>query len=303
MQADRPGISFEKAVALVQAQFDPAATVTHNEVIVDRLGHSRQFDVVIRGKFAGQELLGVIECKDYRKKVGSPEIDAFVTKSADANANLRLFISRRGFSKPALEKCAHYGIQALSLLGQNTPKLKLFLGTRWLAERISWGRVSVTLRFVNEPATPVSFRADTITIGGKRILDWFTNYLVRHEEEFKGFGWIVGIGVEFSKPQMVEVEPGVTHLCRAIEFGAERLCEKFERVVAVSGTGFYDWNSKMARFPPGTTIETEPVCMDFTQWTPVTDGRDIPPGFMNIEMVTRSIQFEDIPDAIDLESI
>ena len=54
MQTERPGISFEKAVALVQAQFDPAANVTHNEVIVDRLGHSRQFDVVIRGAFAGQ---------------------------------------------------------------------------------------------------------------------------------------------------------------------------------------------------------------------------------------------------------
>lgn len=181
MKTERPGISFEKAVALVQAQIDPAATVTHNEVIVDRLGHARQFDVVIRGSFAGQALLGVIECKDLKRKVGSQEIDAFVTKSQDVNANIRLFMSRRGFTRPALEKCAHYGIQPLSLLGHNTPDLKIFLGTRWEAHQVRWGQMAVTLRFVDEPLTPICFDAEALTIAGKKVLDWFTNYLLTLE--------------------------------------------------------------------------------------------------------------------------
>ncbi len=303
MPTERLGIQFEKAVTLVQAQFDPVAKVTHNEVIVDRLGHSRQFDVVIRGSFAGQALLGVIECKDLRRKVGSPDIDAFVTKSQDVNANVRLFMSRRGFSKPALEKCAHYGIQPLSLLGHDTPKLKVFLGTRWEADLIRWGRVSVTLRFVHEPEALVTFNADALTIGGKRVLDWFTNYLLAHEDEVTEFGWVVGIGVEFSTPQTVQLEAGVTHSCRAIEFHAERVCDKFERVVAVSGTGFYDWNTKKATFPPGATISTEPVPMDFTKWTPATEGAKPPPGFMNVHMITHAVQFEHITDAIDLEAL
>lgn len=301
MTTERRGIPFERAVAAVQAQFDPAATVTHDELLVDRLGHSRQFDVVIRGSFAGQTLLGVIECKDLQRKVGSPEIDAFVTKSQDVNANVRLFMSRRGFSKPALEKCAHYGIQPLSLLGHDTSNLKVFLGTRWEADLIRWGRVSVTLRFVRDPETPVTFKAETLTIGGKRILDWFTNYLLTKEDEITEFGWVVGIGVEFSTPQTVQLEPDVTHLCTAIEFFAERVCDKFERVVAISGTGFYDWNKRKASFPPGSKIGTEPVPMDFTKWTPATGGTKPPPGFMNVHMTTRAIQFEHVADAIDLD--
>lgn len=303
MRSERSGISFEKAVALVQSQFDPAAKVTHDEVIVDRLGHARQFDVVIRGKFAGQSLLGVIECKDLRRKVGSPDIDAFVTKSADVNANVRLFMSRRGFTRPALEKCAHYGIQPLSLLGHDSPDLRVFLGTRWEADRIRWGQILLTLRFVKEPDPPIQFKADTLTIHGKRVLDWFTNYLLTQQDAVTDFGWVIGVGVEFSAPQPVDLSPGETHMCRAIDFHAERVCEKFERMVAVSGTGFYDWNARRATFPPGATIATESVLMDFDEWKPVSEAARPPPGFMTVHMITREVQFEHVPDAIDLESL
>ena len=303
MSAEHPGIAFERAVAAVQSQFDPAATVTHNETIVDRLGHARQFDVVVRGSFAGQKLIGVIECKVLGRKVGTPEIDAFITKSQDINANFKIVMSRRGFTRLALEKCAHYGIHALSLLGDNSQNLKLILGTRWEADVARWGRISVTLRFVEEPSEPALFNAEQLTIGGKRVLDWFTNYLCKNEAEIEGFGWVAGIGIEFSKPQSVELEPGISHLCRAIEFMAERVCDKFERIVSVSGTGFYDWNSKQATFPPGATIETEPVPMNFSQWETRTDLMVAPPGFMNMRLVARTVQFEHIADAIDLEAL
>jgi hypothetical protein len=153
---------------------------------------------------------------------------------------------------------------------------------------------------VDEPTAPVLFDADALTINGKRILDWFTNHLLAEEENIVCFGWVVGIGVEFSTPQTVQMESDVSYLCRAIEFHAERVCEKFERVVAVSGTGFYDWNAKQASFPPDVAIETEPVPMDFSKWTPVTDVAKPPPGFMNIHLITSAMQFEHIVDAIDL---
>lgn len=102
---------------------------------------------------------------------------------------------------------------------------------------------------------------------------------------------------------MIELEPGVTHLCRAIEFHAERVCDKFERVVALNGTGFYDWNAKKATFPPGATISTESVPMDFAQWAPVVEGLQPPLGFMNVLMITRAVQLMHIADAIDLDSL
>ena len=85
MKLENPGIAFEKVVAGIQAQIDPTSSVTHNETLTDRLGHSRQFDVVIRGSFAGQQMLGVIECKDLKRRVGNPEVDAFITKANEIN--------------------------------------------------------------------------------------------------------------------------------------------------------------------------------------------------------------------------
>lgn len=134
MQIENPGIDFEKAVAAIQMQIDPTSQVTHNETLVDRLGHARQFDVVIRGTFAGQQMLGVIECKDLKRKVGNPEVEAFIAKAQEINANFKIFMSRTGFSKPALEKCSHYGVQALSLIADDPANRKFFVGTRWTAD-------------------------------------------------------------------------------------------------------------------------------------------------------------------------
>ena len=95
----------------------------------------------------------------------------------------------------------------------------------------------------------------------------------------------------------------MTYDCRAIEFHAERVCDKFERTVAVTGTGFYDWNAKQATFPPNTKIATEPVPMDFTKWQPAASTSQAPPGFMNVRLFMHAVQFEHVPDAIDLESL
>jgi hypothetical protein len=74
------GRSYELAVARIQQLIDPASIVTHDEKIVDRLGNERQFDVVIRGKFAGREVLGLIECKDHNHRKGPSAIEAFAKK-------------------------------------------------------------------------------------------------------------------------------------------------------------------------------------------------------------------------------
>lgn len=71
------GESFELAVARIQQMLDPNANVTHNEILVDRINNRRQFDVVIRGMFAGRDMLGVIECKDRGRRAGPSDIEAF----------------------------------------------------------------------------------------------------------------------------------------------------------------------------------------------------------------------------------
>lgn len=113
---EKPGIAFEKAVAAIQKMMDPKANVEHNKKLRDRFGHLRQFDVVIKGKIGGHKIIGVIECKNLKRRVGTPDIDAFVTKTRDVNANITLIASKRGFSKQALEKAKDYGIGTISLL-------------------------------------------------------------------------------------------------------------------------------------------------------------------------------------------
>ena len=61
---DAPGVKLERIVSKIQQMMDPRSTVTHNELLKDRVGNKRQYDVIIRGRFGGQPVLGVIECKD-----------------------------------------------------------------------------------------------------------------------------------------------------------------------------------------------------------------------------------------------
>jgi hypothetical protein len=99
----------------------------------------------------------------------------------------------------------------------------------------------------------------------------------------------------------VQISPDLSRECRAIEFHAERVLEKFERTVAVSGTGFYDWNAKLATFAPGSEIKKEPVPMDFSQWQKVAVESQAPPGFLTVRLVTSAVHFTHVPDAIDLD--
>jgi len=301
--ADPPGIAFEKVVAAIQAQIDQAAVVTHNESIVDRLGQSRQFDVVVRGAFAGQKMLGVIECKDLGRKVGTPEVDGFVTKAQDINANFKILMSRRGFTKPALAKCSHYGIQALSLVNDDPANKKFFVGTRWEADITRWGQISVRLHFAQEPSEAVHFNAQDLTIRGKNVLDWFTNYLLDNEADGTELGWVVNISIVFDEPQLISLRTGCEHCCTGVSFMAERVCDKLERLVGISGTGFFDWNAKQATFPPNTQIVSDAVPMDFSLWKARTDRAKEPTGFIEIRIEARSVQFERVPDAIELDKL
>jgi hypothetical protein len=298
----QPGVAFEKVVAALQARFDPASMVSHNETIADRLEQKRQFDVVMRGQFAGQQVLGVIECKDTERRVGTPEVDAFQTKSADVNANLRIIISRSGFSAPAVEKCRHYGIQTLSLIHKDPVNNGFRFGTCWYAIHRSWGRIQVELHF-QKPEPQVKLDLREVSIGKKKLVDWFTNYLVDHDQEYKEqVGWIVELPVKFSKAQVVEVGGDLTRLCVGITFKAERLEQQLEHFVGLQGDGFFDWQSGEGKFAPGSQVITDSVPTDFSLWTPRSSAKQVYVPFIEIKLETRS-HLQRVPDAIDLAAL
>ncbi|WP_081084632.1 restriction endonuclease [Burkholderia cepacia] len=299
---EQPGIAFEKVVATIQAQIDPQSTVTHNEFLTDRLGQRRQFDVVVRGGFAGQRMLGVIECKDLHGKVDTPAIDAFVTKAQDINANFKVLVSRRGFTKPALKKCAFYGIQALSLVDNDPANNKFFIGTRWQADVFRWGKIAIIPHFVSESAVPIEVNAAEISIGGKKVIDWFTNYLLDNEAAVTRVGWVVNFRGVFSAPQMVMVRSGEEYQCASISFAAERVCDQRELYVGISGPGFYNWHDQQATFPPGAKVFTDAVPMDFSLWPPCTNQKKHSSGFLEVKLEVH-VALDRVQDAIKLDSL
>lgn len=300
MSSSQPGIEYEKVVAEVQQQVDPNANVSHNRRLVDRLGHTRQFDVVIEGSFAGQQLLGVIECKDLKKRVGSPEIDAFVTKAGDINANFKIVVSRQGFTKPAIEKAKHYGIQTLSLLPNDEVNLGFKVGNYWYADIYYWESVSLTLLFRVEPDHRVLFDAGIVSIDGRRLIDWFINYLDGNYRTETKLGAVVGVRCEFETDQEVSVSDDESYLCRGVEFHAWRGLKKKERFVGMNGTGLFDWQQSKITVPPKVTLTGDSVPTNFDQWDERDLVREENPGFLQITIVAHNaLERADNPIALD----
>ncbi len=171
----RPGITFEDRVADILQALDPTCRVSRREHLRDRLGHDREFDIVLRGKLAGQELVGVVECKDHIRKTAVPEIEAFVTKAADLRANMMLYASKRGFTRHALEKARHYGVGTLSLFPDGTPDDQFTLGVRWYVVHCQWVMNAVVVSWADGDSKP--FDPWQLRYEGRRVVAWWARKL------------------------------------------------------------------------------------------------------------------------------
>ncbi|SRR6266567_356404 len=298
----KTGIEFEKFVSQVQQQFDPNSKVTHNVLLTDRLGHQRQFDVVIRGSFAGQQILGVMECKDLRRNVGIQDLEAFITKCNDINANIKVLVSSRGFTKKAIHKARHYGIQTLSLLPSKDSVTRSQIGTKWYADVYFWKRVAMELHFAEVPPAPVKYEVEDVSINGKNVLDWFKNYLIRNHAEDVAEGWIVNIQVVFGTPQLVTAG-GQERLCTGITFHALRACERKSKTIGWRGTAFFDWQHNQLKPIPNATLSTDGIPIDFRTWDDRGREEIDESAFLYGHFTVFGKSFDLIPDAIDLEAV
>jgi len=302
MALDKPGIAFEKVVAGIQARLDPNALVTHNRFLIDRLGQRRQFDVVIEGKFAGQEMLGIFECRDLSRRVGTPEVDAFVTKAQDLNPNFKVLISRSGFARPAISKCIHYGISPFSLIEKDSINSQFRIGHYWYAEILYWSVVTLSLVEVS-PCISSGFKSEEVLLAGKRVIDWFTNYLLEQKPKLETDEDDIEIVARFDTHQMITVIGQRDSLCSAIVFRAKRSRDRRQKFVGISGDGFFDWHTKKARFPPGTEIMSDSVSTDFSTWEPRTGDEKQLSAFVEISLIGVRHQFDWVEDAIDLDPL
>lgn len=113
---------FERLVAAIHKVAHEGAEVRWNE----RIG-GRQFDVTIRFRHGLYDYLTVIECRRHKGQVNARDVEAFVTKAHDSNADRAVFASTSRYQSGALEVARRHGIN-LILAQENWNRLKAALG-------------------------------------------------------------------------------------------------------------------------------------------------------------------------------
>jgi len=101
---------FERIVAAIHIAETKGATVVWDEQI-----KGRQFDVTIRFKQGLYDYLTIIECKKYTSRVLVDKVDAFATKTRDANANKSIIISSSDFQSGCIEVAERHNIELFTL--------------------------------------------------------------------------------------------------------------------------------------------------------------------------------------------
>ena len=100
----KPGLRYEKIVADIHRQFAGNAVVTENETIIGKSGRKRQIDVALRTDVAGYQVLVVVECKDYQRRVGIGKVDELIGKIDDVGAAKGILVSDSGFDSGAVDR-------------------------------------------------------------------------------------------------------------------------------------------------------------------------------------------------------
>ena len=259
-----PGISLELAVVNIQKMLDPNSTVTHNEKLKDRVGNTRQYDVVIRGTFGGRSVLGIIECKDHSRKKGPSTIEAFSKKTENLGANLRLVVSRKGFTKQALQLARHENIGCLSLLPDNPEQVGFSIGNMWYGVIRMWSNLRLRVHFQSKDPPISNFDGNTVKWKGKPVINWFlkelfTTYSEIEKEETHSFT------LKFSEPRNIEIE-GKEYPLVGISCIVDREIKKKKKWVYWSGDGLFDWNENKFTLPPKATITGSAVETDLREW-------------------------------------
>lgn len=100
----------ERIVAGIHAVTTADADVSWNEVINDR-----QFDVVVRFTLGTLRYLVLVEVKNRARKAAASDMDAFVLKARDQNANKAVFVTAAGFQRGAIRVAKRHGVDLFTV--------------------------------------------------------------------------------------------------------------------------------------------------------------------------------------------
>lgn len=95
----------ERVVAGIQAATNDKSEIKWNDII-----NGRQFDCTVRFKNGTLNYFVIFEVKNKSRKSSASDIEAFVTKGRDQNANKLVFVTVAGFQSGAIEVARRHGV-------------------------------------------------------------------------------------------------------------------------------------------------------------------------------------------------
>lgn len=134
------GKALEHLEAVIQEYLKkyPDAKITRNARLTNRFGDKREIDVFVEANFNGEDIGIAFECKDYKRPLTAPTIEAFVTKINDIpQVTKGVIVTTSGYSESAqktaiVHKVGLYLIDEIPL-DQIIPDYR-FYGAKVLAE-------------------------------------------------------------------------------------------------------------------------------------------------------------------------
>lgn len=92
----------ELLVARIQRELAPNAEILHNQFLPGRKSNrKRQIDVLVRDRIGQYEILIVIDCKDYKRRVDVKAVEEFYGLVDDVGAQKGVLVCPAGFSEAA----------------------------------------------------------------------------------------------------------------------------------------------------------------------------------------------------------
>ncbi len=246
-RADEPAWRiFEKEVARIRGLFSPNAIITHDEILVDRFGNKRQFDVTIKDNWAGESMLAVVECKNLSRPVNVEQVDSFANKKNNILANVGIIVSKMGFTSGALKLAKKEGIGTHSLLPKETEKdIPFAIGHYAFATLYRWEELQIRVTFSSKKVHSTSLN---IKFNNTYIVDWFRNEInnIHHTEKFEG--WII-YDFQFKRPVKFELDGELIPVSR-VAICARRKMSVKTKFLQCEGDAIYDWQRNAWVLPP-----------------------------------------------------
>ena len=123
---NRDWLVYQKLVAQVYQELDPAAVVIHDDKLIGlKTKIQRQIDVSIRANVAGLPILIIVQVKDLKSPADVNVVGEFISVIDDVGANKGVIVCSGGFTKAARHYAKHAGVAVCKASDAESKKWKL----------------------------------------------------------------------------------------------------------------------------------------------------------------------------------